>query len=189
MGQEVSFDSDKKEDMDGQMGETMKNVINKPQDIVVDKQGKILEKKGDSTSGGINDMMNMSNSLVKGQPFPALVTLPNHPVKTGDTWTDSTGTPATFKAVTTYTVKDINKDEVILDFTSIVAKKGTIEQQQMQIDMDMTGTVKGTSSYEAATGLVKKSESTSNIKGTMGIMGQSAPMTMTVTASTVARKL
>jgi len=59
----------------------------------------------------------------------------------------------------------------------------------MQIDMDMTGTVKGTSSYEAATGLVKKSESTSNIKGTMGIMGQSAPMTMTVTASTVARKL
>ncbi|HSC36252.1 MAG TPA: DUF6263 family protein [Chitinophagaceae bacterium] len=189
MGQEVSFDSDKKEDMDGQMGESMKNVINKPQDIVVDKQGKILEKKGDTASGGMNDMMNMGNNLMKGQPFPALVTLPNHPVKTGDTWTDSTGTPATFKAVTTYTVKDINKDEVVLDFTSIVAKKGTIEQQQMQIDMDMTGTVKGTSSYEAATGLVKKSESTSNIKGTMGIMGQSAPMTMTVTASTVARKL
>ena len=189
MGQEVSFDSDKKEDMDGQMGESMKNLINKPQDIVVDKQGKILEKKGDSTSGGMNDMMNMGNSLMKGQPFPALVTLPNHPVKTGDTWTDSTGTPATFKAVTTYTVKDINKDEVVLDFTSVVAKKGTIEQQQMQIDMDMTGTVKGTSSYEAATGLIKKNESTSNIKGTMGIMGQSAPMTMTVTSSTVARKL
>src|SRR5882757_433725 len=81
MGQEVSFDSDKKEDMDGQMGESMKNVINKPQDIVVDKQGKILEKKGDSTSGGMNDMMNMGSSLMKGQPFPALVTLPNHPVK------------------------------------------------------------------------------------------------------------
>lgn len=189
MGQEVNFDSDKKEDLDGPMGASMKNVLNVPQEVVVDKQGKVVERKGDTTSGGINDMMNMSGSLLKGQPYPVLATLPGHPVKTGDTWTDSTGSPATFKAVTAYTIKSISKDEVVVDFTSQVAKKGTTEQQGMQIDLDMSGTVKGSSSYEAATGILKKNDSVSAIKGTMGIMGQSAPMSMTITATTTAKKL
>ena len=189
MGQEVNFDSDKKEDMDGQMGASMKNVLNVPQEVVVDKQGKVMEKKGDTASGGMNDMMNMSGALLKGQPYPVLVTLPGHSVKTGDKWTDSSGTAATFKAVTTYTVKSISGDEVVLDFTSQVAKKGTIQQAEMQIDLDMTGTITGTASYEAATGLLKKNDSSSDIKGTMGIMGQSAPMTMKITASSIAKKL
>jgi len=107
----------------------------------------------------------------------------------GDSWTDSTGNPASFKAVTTYTVKGISKDEVLLDFTSQVAKKGTMEQQGMQIDLNIAGTVKGSSSYEAATGVLKKNDATSDIKGTMGIMGQSAPMTMAITVTTTAKKL
>lgn len=193
MGQEMSFDSDKKEDLDGPMGAGMKNVLNVPQEVVVDKQGKVVEKKGDTGAGGMNDMMNIGNGMMKGQPYPVLATLPSHPVKVGDNWTDSTGTPATFKAVTTYTVKSISKDEVVVDFTSQVAKKGTITQkagdQEMQIDLDMTGTVKGTSSYETATGILKKNDSASDIKGTMGIMGQSAPMTMTITATSTAKKL
>jgi hypothetical protein len=187
-GQEMSFDSDKKEDLDGPMGAGMKNVLNTPQEIVVDKQGRIMEKKGDTATGGFTDMMNMGG-LLKGQPYPVLATLPGHPVKVGESWTDSTGSPASFKAVTTYTVKGISKDEVLLDFTSQVAKKGTMEQQGMQIDLDMTGTVKGSSSYEAATGILKKNDSTSDIKGTLGIMGQSAPMAMTITATTTAKKL
>jgi len=188
-GQEMNFDSDKKEDLDGPMGAGMKNVLNTPQEIVVDKQGRIMEKKGDSASGGgFSDMMNMGG-LLKGQPYPALATLPGHSIKTGDSWTDSTGNMATFKAVTTYTVKGITKDEVLLDFISQVAKKGTMEQQGMQIDLDMAGTVKGSSSYEAATGILKKNDSTSDIKGTMGIMGQSAPMSMAITVTTTAKKL
>ena len=189
MGQEVNFDSDKKEDMDGQMGASMKNVLNVPQDIVVDKQGKVMEKKGDTTAGGMNEMMNMSGSMLKGQPYPVLVTLPGHSVKTGDKWTDSTGSPATFKSITTYTVKGISGGEIVLDFTSQVAKKGTIEQQGMQIDLDMAGTTTGTASYESATGVLKKNDSVSDIKGTMGLMGQSAPMTMKITATSVAKKL
>jgi len=193
MGTEMNFDSDKKEDMDGPMGASMKPVVNVPQDVLVDKQGKIVEKKGDTGSGGMNDVMNMSGNMLEGQPYPMLVTLPGHSIKTGDVWTDSTGSPATLKSITTYTVKDISRDEVVLDFTSRVAKKGTITQkagdQEFQIDLDIAGTVTGTSSYEAATGLLKKNDSTSDIKGTMGMMGQSAPMAMKITASSVAKKL
>jgi len=194
MGQEMNFDSDKKEDLDGPMGAGIKNVLNVPQDVVVDKQGKVVEKKGDTGDGGsMNDMMNMSSGMMKGQPYTVLATLPGHSVKVGDSWTDSTGSPATLKAVTTYKVKSISGDEIAVDFTSQVAKKGTITQkagdQEMQIDLDMTGTVTGTSSYETATGILKKNDSTSDIKGTMGIMGQSAPMTMKITATSAAKKL
>jgi hypothetical protein len=59
----------------------------------------------------------------------------------------------------------------------------------MQIDMDMTGTIKGEATYEAATGILIKTSSVSDIKGTMGVMGQSAPMTMSMTESATAKKL
>jgi hypothetical protein len=191
MGQDMNFDSDKKEDMDGQMGEAMKGTINKEQEIQVDKQGKITDMSLDSSAGGagMGQMMNMFGGMMKGQAYPLLVQLPGHSVKTGDSWTDSTGSPATMKLITTWTVKDMNKDEVVLSFIAAMAKKGTIEQQGMQIDMDMTGTIKGESTFETATGLLLKSNSTADAKGNMGVMGQSAPMTMTMTAGTTAKKL
>ena len=189
MGQEMNFDSDKKEDLDGPLGAGMKNVLNVPQDIVVDKQGKVVEKKGDTTASGMNEMMNITASMMKGQPYPLLLPLPGHAIKQGETWVDSSGNNATLKAITTYTVKGISKDEVLLDFSSQVAKKGTMEQQGMQIDMDMAGTIKGTASYEAVTGLLKKTDSSSDIKGTMGVMGQSAPFTMTITGTVTTKKL
>src|SRR5882724_3338337 len=43
MGQDINFDSDKKEDMEGQMGEAMKGAINTEQQVQVDKQGKITD--------------------------------------------------------------------------------------------------------------------------------------------------
>jgi hypothetical protein len=191
MGQDVSFDSDKKEDLDGPMGASMKELINKPVDVQVDKQGRVIDNGNDSAAGGggMNDLMNMGSSVTKGQPFPALVALPGHPVKMGDSWTDSTGDVSTIKMVCTYTVKNVSKEEVVLDFVCKLAKKGTVEQQGMKLDLDLTGITKGTASYEGATGVLKKNDSSSDIKGTMGIMGQSAPLSMTLTASTTAKKL
>ena len=36
MGQEMNFDSDKKEDMDGQIGSAFKEYINQPKEVVID---------------------------------------------------------------------------------------------------------------------------------------------------------
>ncbi len=194
MGQDNTFDSDKKEDMDSQVGQGLKGSIGKQQDITVDKQGKIIDMSTDSSAGegaggGFGAMMNMNSGMMKGQPYPMLVQLPARNIKTGDSWIDSTGSPATIKMITTYTLKDINKDEVVLSFTGTMAKKGTVEQGGMQIDIDMTGTIKGESTYETATGLLIKTTSTSDVKGNVGVMGQSAPMTMAITSNTTAKKL
>jgi hypothetical protein len=49
MGQNINFDSDKKEDMDGEIGSKLKDYINHPKDVVMDKSGNvILAKKTDT---------------------------------------------------------------------------------------------------------------------------------------------
>jgi Family of unknown function (DUF6263) len=191
MGQDINFDSDKKEDMDGQMGQALKGRVGTTQEILVDKQGKVAATKDSAskTPGGISDVMNMTADLSKGQAYPLLIQLPAKSVKPGDTWTDSTGTAATIKTVTTYTFKGTTAAETQVSFSSTLEKNGTIEQNGMEIQLDMTGTIKGDAVYETATGLLKTTNSTSVIKGTMGVMGQSAPITANVTATVAVKKL
>ena len=191
MGQDISFDSDKKEDMDGQIGQAVKDQINVQQEIQVDQKGKVISTTGsnDKKTGGMTDMMSITGDVTKGQPYSILIQLPGKTVKPGDTWVDSSGTAATIKTVTTYTLKQINADGALVSFTGTLTKNGTIEQNGMEIQMDMSGTTKGEAIYEPGTGLLKTSSSVSDIKGTLGIMGQNAPLSATVTANVVAKKL
>jgi len=191
MGQDISFDSDKKEDMDGQIGQAVKDQINVQQEIQVDQKGKVISTtaSSDKKTGGMADMMSITGDVTKGQPYPILIQLPAKTVKPGDTWVDSSGTTATIRTVTTYTLKQINADGALVSFTGTLAKNGTIEQNGMEIQMDMSGTTKGEAVYEAGTGLLKTSSTVSDIKGTLGIMGQNAPLSATVTANVVAKKL
>ena len=192
MGQDISFDSDKKEDMDGQMGQALKDHIGVSQDIQVDKQGKVAStKETDDKKPGpdMASMMNMTSDLSKGQPYPMLIQLPQKSIKPGDTWTDSSGTVATLKTVTTYTLKSITPDGALVSFAGTMAKSGPIEQNGMQLQMDMTASITGESTYEMASGLLKTSTSNSAIKGTLNVMGQNAPIAATVIANTVTKKL
>lgn len=191
MGQDLNFDSDKKEDMDGQMGQVLKDRIGTAQEIQVDKKGKVTGTKDSAQKapGGISDIMNMGGDFLKGQAYPVLIQLPDKAVKPGDSWTDSTGTPATMKMITVYTLKEITADGVAISFTGSLEKSGTIEQNNMEIQLDMKGAVKGDAVYETATGLLKKNTIVSDITGTLGVMGQSAPLTMKSTVGTIAKKL
>jgi hypothetical protein len=192
MGQEMSFDSDKKEDMDGQIGQAVKGHIGAAQEIQVDKQGKVTAiKEGEDKQPGpdMASMMNMTGDLGKGQPYPMLIQLPARSIKPGDTWTDSSGTAATMKTIMAYTLKSISADGALVSFNGTMAKNGNIEQNGMEIQMDITATTKGESVYDTNSGLLKNSSSSSEIKGTLGIMGQNAPIAGTVTATTIAKKI
>jgi len=191
MGQDISFDSDKKEDMDGQIGQALKDQINVQQEIQVDQKGKVISTTGsnDKKTGGMTDMMSITGDVTKGQPYPVLIQLPAKSIKPGDTWVDSSGTAATIKTITTYTLMQINADGALVSFSGTLVKNGTIEQNGMEIQMDMSGTTKGEATYEPSTGLLKTSSTTSDIKGTLGIMGQNAPLSATITANVVAKKM
>jgi Family of unknown function (DUF6263) len=193
MGQDMSFDSDKKEDMDGQVGQAVKDKIGAVQEIMVDKQGKVtgIKESEDKKApgGGMADMMSMTGDIAKGQAYPILIQLPSKSVKPGDTWTDSTGTPATLKTVTVYTLKSVTPEGALVSFTGTLAKSGTVEQNGMEIQMDMTGTSKGEATYETASGILKSNATALDIKGTLGIMGQNAPIAATVSSNMTAKKL
>lgn len=191
MGQDINFDSDKKEDLDGQMGQAMKDKINVPQEYKIDKAGKIvsLSSEGQNAGGGMGDMMNITGEMTKGQPFPFISPLAAKSVKPGDSWIDSSGTAETLKTITTYTLKSAGADGTVIGFTSKFAKNGTVQQNGMEIQMDIAGTQNGESTYDTGTGVLKTSASTSTITGNMSVMGQSLPINATVTSNTTAKKL
>ncbi|MFT3933066.1 MAG: DUF6263 family protein [Chitinophagaceae bacterium] len=190
-GQNISFDSDKKEDMDGPMGQALKDKIGTTQEIQVDKNGKVanIKDSGEKTgAGGMSDMMGMGGDLMKGQAYPILIQLPARKIKAGDSWVDSTGTVASIKTVTTYTLKTLTADGAQVSFTSVMSKSGTMQQNGMDLQIDMSGTTKGESTYEANTGILKSSTGTTDIQGTVGVMGQNMPINGTVTVNMVVKK-
>ena len=191
MGQETTFDSDKKEDMDGQMGAKLKDMIGVAKEITVNKQGKVLESKDTAAATGSNDpMASLLGSLTaKGTTFPILAPFPARAVKSGDSWTDSSGTPETMKLVNTYTLKQVSGNEATIDITGQMAKTGVIEQQGMQLTMNLTGTITGSSIVDVSTGLLKKNETSMKVGGTMEVMGQSVPLTMTSKVITTVNKV
>lgn len=192
MGNEINFDSDKKEDLDGQMGQAIKGRINTPMDYTLDRAGKIVALSDTAQSpagGGMGDMMNITGEMTKGQPFPYLSPLAGRQVKPGDSWTDSSGTAATLKTVTVYTLKSTGADGTVIGFSSNITKSGTIEQNGMEIQMDLSGVSKGESIYDSASGLLKTSASTAEFKGNMSVMGQSVPISATLSSSTTAKKI
>ncbi len=190
MGNDINFDSDKKEDMDGQMGEAYKGKINTPKELLVGKDGKIAEVIGEQKedAAGMGSMLNIE-SMSKGQSYPLLIQLPSGNVKPGDTWTDSSGTPETVKRVMLYTLKEIKGDDIIVNFTGTMAKTGTIQQGGMEILMNISGDLKGESAYEKVSGWLKTNTMDVDIKGTMEVMGQSAPITMKMAIVTTNKKL
>jgi hypothetical protein len=190
MGMDRSFDSDKKEDMDGEMGAAFKDKINKSTEMQIDKQGKIIEMSEVATdkTDGPSSMIGI-NSLAKGQAYPLLISLPSKSIKPGDSWTDSSGTAETVKKVTYYTLKEIKGDNMVVVFKGTIAKKGIMEQMGMEVNLDITGDISGEATYETSTGWLKNNTMLVDVKGSMEIMGQSGPLTIKTDITTTNKKL
>lgn len=189
MGQDISFDSDKKEDMDGQMGQALKGKVGVPTEIKLDAGGKITEAPAvQGEKNPINDVAGVGFNMVKGQQFPLLIPGNGKALKVGDTWTDSTVT-AEAKNVSNYTVKEIKDGAIVLSITGTFTQNGKMEQQGMEMQMNMSGNIKGEASYEATTGWLRNDAKNIDIKATIDVMGQSVPLTMTVVTTSTAKKI
>lgn len=191
MGQEIKFDSDKKEDMDGQMGEAVKGKLGVEEEYKISATGKILTAPASKTgeSNPMNDLSGVSGTISVGQQLPFLVPVPSKSLKPGDSWVDSSGTAETVKLVNTYTLKEIKGDDLIVTVVGTLVKNGTAEVQGMEMQIELNGKVNGESVYEAATGWLKGGTSNVDVKGSISVMGQSVPIDMKVTATTTAKKL
>jgi hypothetical protein len=203
MGKTESFDSDKESDRNSEMGKSLSKGMKNTYHMTVDPTGKITAvkagadnpNKATDSAGGQDMMSGMMDGIMEGFSLPAVgnasefAILPAKEVGKGESWTDTTSTDKDVKRSATYTVSDINANEIVLDYTEDVATKTTKENMGMEINIDRKDKNTGKVTLDRKTGLLKQRTVTSQTTGTASVMGQEIPLdakstkTVTVTAA------
>lgn len=191
MGQSNSYDSEKKEDQETEIGKGVGDKLNKPVDVAISKlTGKNLpdtknnKKKSDDQSTGTGGLLGMFSGNAEDAAVSEAFALIPQGKKIGDTWTDST-IEKNNKVVRVYTLKSITDKEALIQLDIVIDATTTIEQQGMSMDFTSTTKTKADITTDVTTGLVKTRTAQSDISGSIQVMGQSMPITAkTTTTST-----
>ncbi len=189
MGKETTYDSDKKEDRDGEMGKAMGKMLNKPTEVSIEKTtGKATEiapnkkdKEEEEDANPFAGLMGGSDKIAEASTNAAFFVIPTDK-KVGDKWVENTEVQG-LKTVKNYELKSIANG-----IASVLVKatgKGTIskEMKGTQIEIEMETTGETTIIVDTKTGIVKKNTGTTDIVGNMSFMGQSMPITIKSTST------
>ncbi len=185
MGNEQKFDSDKPEDMNGPIGQGLKDKINVAKEYAVNKEGIVTAAQQNSATKAdpnsiMGGMMNGAADEKEGAQFSALANLPATGVKVGQSWSDST-TDGDSKTINTYTLRSLSGNDGIVDVKSNLVINRELEQQGMTMQMAMSGNITGEYSFDVKTGVIKNRKMKTVASGTIDVMGQSVPLTLNST--------
>ena len=190
MGQQMTFDSDKKDDLNGPIGSSLKDFINQPKAVVIDKSGKVIQEKKEQKADDASSMMAKQLGNFEATGFGAdmaFEALPQN-VKVGSTWTNKTDADGISKT-TNYTVKAINGKLATIGLEGTLATDTKMEMQGMEITTKTTGTFAGEEIVDITTGVVQSNNSTTDAKGIVGVMGQELPTSSKVTSATTVKMM
>ena len=186
MAQDMSFDSDKKDDLGSDQGAAVKNIINHPTDLTIDNTGKIVSGKKE-TKKDMSDMSSAIMSRVIGDPSDGtygvgmvFLAIPKNAVA-GYSWVDSSHLEGT-KNSTTYSIKEIKGNDAIITIKGTVDIDLKSEMQGMEISTKSKGTVSGEEIVDRTTGVLKTRKTTTESKGSVEAQGMDIPMNTTVVA-------
>lgn len=190
MGQTTSYDSEKKDDQNTDIGKALGEKLNKPADVILDNttgmalpSEKKKEKKNDATDEnplqGLLQMFgdNSDDAIVSG----AFELIPEGK-KVGDSWADSTMNKD-MKVARTFILKSITGNEALIHLNSVIDAVSTIEMQGMQVDMNSNTQSFSEIITDIASGLVKKKTTKATVTGNFEIMGQSVPINAKATTT------
>jgi len=171
MGQSMSFDSDKPEDRNTEIGQTASAKINMPDTFLLNKTtGELVplndDVKNEKPSGG--GMFAMSNNQNQAA-MDAFLIIPAN-IKVGDSWSDS----VMVKGLTTKkTFKWVSTDKDIASIKITGTMTGSVEQeaQGMTINVSMDMTFNETKTVNTKTGQVIKTTNDADLKNTLESMG------------------
>ena len=187
LGQQKNFDSDKKEDREGEFAQSVS--LDKPKPAVVDRStGNITLEKGDTlpAGGDNNPISGMMGTLVKSSDAlsisSAFFIIPANK-KAGDKWTDSS-TMEGIKTVNIYSIESVEKNIVDIELNSVITGSTSMEVQGTQFNVTMNSTSTGKIIVDNNTSLVKKRTNNVDVNSIIEMMGQSVPVTGTATTTT-----
>lgn len=191
MGQKRSFDSDNPKDMDGLFGPTVKNILDKKFDIIINPAGKTLmvrpEKtdsiKADERLAMVFSMLKDITDIVyppkKGEASFFKI-LPDKETSKGNIWVDSIQNE-TGKFITTYTLSDITDSLIVIDFkgSSNTITKGMM--MGMETSTNMNSNYTGKIILDKQTGIIKEKTIIAESNGNTEAMGGTMPVTSKTT--------
>jgi hypothetical protein len=171
MGQPMNFDSDKKEDMDGQIGQMLGASVNKPSEISIDKtNGKVTEAATEEKKAGMMGAMGGESNAAEA----AFFVIPTDK-KVGDKWTVSSDDSG-IKSVKNYELQSLKDNIATLLISSTNKGNTTKEANGMSIEMTIDAKSTGKMMVDTSTGLVKQMTMDDETTGSMEVMGQSMPL-------------
>lgn len=187
MGQEINFDSDKKEDLDGQVGQGLKPFINNPKKVKIDNHGEFTDvsDSGSEAESQIAKQLRLGANGYGAQL--AFLAVPKN-AKAGTTWTvkkDQDGIATT----TNYTVKEVNGNIATIAFDGTVTSDIKMEQHGMEISTKTTGKFNGTEKVDITSGVIQSSQTAADASGTVSAMGHDFPTSSKVTSTTTLKQL
>lgn len=194
MGQNMSFDSDKKEDLESETGKAMKDQLNVTKEVELNESAQVINAvksdKAPSAGGQLMDMVNNVTGAANDESNGANAAFEVMPLgkKVGDSWSDSTITDE-IKTYRNYTLKEVNGNtaRLILTGKQITSKK--VEQQGMEINVNMEGKLSGEGLVDMTTGILQEKTMVLDGTGSAEVMGQSIPVTTKVTTKTTVKSI
>lgn len=194
MGQTMSYDSDKKEDADSDIGKILKDKINVPTALEMGEDGKIIPSKKEEPKAGddASGMAAMMKSFGAGSDERILtddvfIPTPKN-LKVGDTWSDSLITDGQ-KTYRDYTVKSFQGSEAIVTIGGKVLTDKKMENQGMEMNLVMESKLTGEMTVDTNTGVIKQRTITADGSGNIEMMGQQVPMATKVETNSVTKGL
>lgn len=172
MGQEMEYDSDTP-DASNPMAAGMDEVLNKPQTITINKQGKVVTKS--SSGEDLSPVLQQIEASGAGSKA-AFMAVPSN-LKAGDTFeVNDIDTAMGTKSNVKYTVKSISGDMATLTFKGTISSDMTMENQGMEVHTKTEGPIEGESVVNIKTGVIKTANSKATAEGTVSVMGQDMPV-------------
>jgi len=194
MGQEMKFDSDKKEDMESETGKLMKDQLNITKEIEISEMAKVIKSSTKSaTSAPSGQLMDMLNNITGGYidesngASSAFEIIPAGK-KIGDFWSDST-IMGDIKTYNSYTLKSITNNIATLELKGKQLINKKMEQQGMEINIKMEAKISGEGIVDMNTGLLQQKTTLTDGNGAAEVMGQSIPMSSKITTITTIKKV
>ena len=185
MGQQMNFDSEKKEDLDGPMGSTFKEYLNVPQIVTINNQGDVMPVSGNDPAKPATPLGDFeSTGFGATMAFQALP----KDLKAGQTWKGSKKADGTVTN-TSYTVKGINGDLVTLTLSGDMDIDKKMEQMGMEMTTKSKGKFTGEEVVNIKTGIIQSQNMVINSDGNIEVMGQELPTSAKVTSTTTIKTI
>jgi Family of unknown function (DUF6263) len=174
MGQSMSFDSNKKDDRENQIGQLLSGVLDKGLEFQISNYGSIRDSKQanqslDAAKNLLGDFDEINDEVLLAYPKT---------INTGDQWTNELYKDANNKSKIDYVAKSVVNDEVFLSFKGTIDKKQNKSIQGMDATVTASSMLNGELTLNIKTGLIKNKATEANAKGTTEIMGQYIPFTL-----------